>query len=75
MAAETFAASREWPFPWDIARDLEFGLIAATTGIPILSKPVILAILVIPSIGKRCEIFSKVFSGSSDLYVPDVKIF
>src|SRR6266700_1303385 len=48
MSADILASASVRPFPCDTESEREFGRHATTTGMPIRSRPVIFAILVMP---------------------------
>jgi hypothetical protein len=53
MIPDAFAASRSTPLPWKTALDRAFGRHAMTTGTPMRSSPVRLAMRVTPNFGSN----------------------
>src|SRR6266404_4119097 len=75
ITPEALAASRSIPFPCDTAMEREFGRHTMTTGMPTLSSPVTLAILVMPMTGSNPRTRSSVCWGAIRRCVPRQNVF
>src|SRR5438270_9808866 len=61
------------PLPWETASERALGRTTITTGIPIKSRPVTLAMRVIPMRGMSSRTRATVSAGSTVLWVPALK--
>src|SRR5262245_47480262 len=75
IAADTLAESRSSPLPWETDSDREHGRTDMTTGIPMTSRPVTLASLVMPIFGSSGFSLASVSAGGIARCVPRTYVF
>ena len=75
MAADAAADGQSRPFPEDADNDQALGRMASATGNPIRSRPVILAIRVMPASRIKGRRFSRVCVGETARCVPSNQVF